>query len=235
MKTRLPFFLGILLMVSCSTSKQYRSIGYTDHQPGRYDVAVLTGGVPAQMGDVDKSVSQTFSDGQMIVYNASMDITVRNIDTANKQIVAIAKKHEGYVVSVSNYRTSVRVKSDQLEAAMTELAKIGKVSARNVYGRDISNEYANLTVRKDNAYKARARYLELLAKAEDVKAALEVEKELERLNTEIDLLEMQLSNMNLQVEYSLIDVDLKERTQPGILGYVFIGLYKGVKWLFVWH
>ncbi len=245
MKTMFLIFAAILVLSSCSTSnKGYRTSGQSYEYVGsRSDVATIAGGMPAQYGDATGGVTnvasdnseQTFKAEQMIIYNARLDVTVRNIDSANAVIVATAKKYEGYVVSVSNSYTSIRVKSENLDKAMLDLQSLGKVTSKNVYGTDISMEYNNLTIRRDNAYKARARYLELLAKAEDVKAALEVEKELERLNKEIDLLEMQLNNYNQQVEYSLINVSLTERTQPGILGYVFIGLYKGVKWLFVWH
>jgi uncharacterized protein YydD (DUF2326 family) len=126
------------------------------------------------------------------------------------------------------------VKSEHLNSALKELEVLGKVTSKNISGDDVTQQFKNLNIRHDNAIKARQRYLDLLAKAEDVKAALEVEKELERLNKEIDLLESQINNLGMQVQYSRITVSLQERTRPGILGYVFVGIYKGVKWLFVW-
>jgi hypothetical protein len=85
----------------------------------------------------------------------------------------------------------------------------------------------------DNASNARKRYLELLAKAETVEAALKVEKELERLNGEIDSLEGKINQLKHLSEYSTITVYLEEKVKPGILGYVGIGLYESVKWIFV--
>jgi hypothetical protein len=81
--------------------------------------------------------------------------------------------------------------------------------------------------------KARERYLELLEKAENVQAALMVEKELERLNGEIDMLKGKINRLEHITEYSSITVYIKEKVKPGIIGYVFVGLYKGDKWLFV--
>jgi hypothetical protein len=75
--------------------------------------------------------------------------------------------------------------------------------------------------------------LELLAKAENVEAALKVEKELERLNSTIDLLKGKMNRINHLAEFSTITINLKEKKKPGIIGYVGIGIYRSVKWLFV--
>lgn len=227
MRNAFLFLVSIALFASCSTNRAYRSAapyygntGYTESRGTKTDKTETLAG---------------FSEDQMIVYNAGIGLVVKNPDTAATRVTSIAKKYEGYVVSISQNSVSIRVKSQHLNAAMKEIELLGKLKYKNISGDDVTMEYNNLTIRLDNANKARQRYLELLAKAEDVKAALEVEKELERLNKEIDLLEMQIRNITQQVNYSLITVSLEERTQPGILGYVFIGLYKGVKWLFVWN
>ncbi|HBG70131.1 MAG: hypothetical protein A2W93_10360 [Bacteroidetes bacterium GWF2_43_63] len=227
MKNTALFILAVLMLASCAApTRAYRSesVNY------RFD-----GGYKSSESTKESDQLAGFNEDQMIIYNAGVGITVKNPDSASASVVAIAKKYDGYAVSVSNNYTSVRVKSEHLNSALKEIETLGKVTYKNISGEDITMEYNNLTVRLDNANKARQRYLELLAKAEDVKAALEVEKELERLNKEIDLLEVQLRNINQQVDYSLINVSIQERTQPGVLGYIFIGLYKGVKWLFVWN
>jgi len=36
------------------------------------------------------------------------------------------------------------------------------------------------------------------------------------------------------VAYSTISLELREPTRPGIVGAVFYGLYRVVRWLFVW-
>ena len=80
---------------------------------------------------------------------------------------------------------------------------------------------------------ARKIYLELLKKAENVETALKVEKELERLNETIDLIKGKMNRINNLAEYSTIVINLKEKKKPGIIGYIGIGLYHSVKWLFV--
>jgi len=248
MKQIVFFLLALVALTACQTqqrSESYRNVGFigdTYSNDGEM-VSTRTGGIPASYGDASGGVvsvnpapgpTSAFSPDQMIIYNAYLDMTVKNVDTASARIIAVAKKYEGYVVSAGNRSTSIRVKSEHLNSALKELEVLGKVTSKNISGDDVTQQFKNLNIRLDNARKARQRYLDLLAKAEDVKAALEVEKELERLNNEIDLLESQMNNIGMQVQYSRITVSLQERTRPGILGYVFVGIYKGVKWLFVW-
>jgi len=120
-----------------------------------------------------------------------------------------------------------------LDQAIKEIAKLGKVTSKNVSSNDITDSYRDSEIRLENALKSRNRYLELLAKAENVEATLKVERELERLNTEIDILKGRLKNYDNQITYSQIDVYLFQKVKPGIVGYVFVGLYESIKWLFV--
>jgi hypothetical protein len=107
------------------------------------------------------------------------------------------------------------------------------MTSKNVYGKDVTDEYFDNEIRLDNANKARQRYLELLQKAENVATTLLIEKELERLNVEIDSLKGKLERMNHLTDFSTIEIYLEQKEKLGILGYVFIGLYKGIEWLFV--
>jgi len=170
---------------------------------------------------------------RMIIYNATLNLTVKNIDSANAFLTNLSKDYEGYVIVIGNKRTEIRVKSSLLNNAITELNNAGKIESKTIYGRDVTEEYFDYEIRLDNAKKSRQRYLELLQKAENVETTLKVEKELERLNGEIDTLEGKLNRMSHLTEYSTININLEQKEKLGILGYVFVGLYKGIGWLFI--
>ncbi|HRZ42134.1 MAG TPA: DUF4349 domain-containing protein [Bacteroidales bacterium] len=168
-----------------------------------------------------------------IVYNANVAITVKDPDTTNIHLNEIAIKYGGYTQQISRTMTRIRVKAENLNSALSDICLLGKTEYKRVQGIDVTDDYTDYAIRLENLTKARARYLELLAKAENVEAALLVEKELERLNTEIDLIKGKLNNLDHNLVYSLITVDIKEKVKPGILGYIGIGLYHSIKWLFV--
>jgi len=168
-----------------------------------------------------------------VIYNARLTLTVKNIDSANAFITSLVNNYEGYLVTVGNSKTEIRVKSIFLNNTLSDLNKIGTVTNKNVFGQDVTEEYFDNEIRLENAKKTRQRYLELLQKAENVATTLLVEKELERLNGEIDIIEGKLKRMNHLTEFSTIDIYLEQKEKLGILGYVFVGLFKGIGWLFV--
>ena len=134
---------------------------------------------------------------------------------------------------MGTYRSVIRVESGSLDAAVTAISALGRVDRKSVRGQDVTETYLDYQIRLDNAQQARTRYLELLDKAETVDEILKVEKELERLNETIDLLKGKMNRIDHLDTYTTITINLRERQKPGILGYIGIGVYRGVRWLFV--
>jgi hypothetical protein len=207
--------------------------------------ALLTLGACAGTAAARASASATLSEApgtatadktgeRMIVSEAFLTLDVPDVDAAVTSVVEVSKKHNGYVVSSGN-RTVIRVEASAISAAVDEVAALGSVASREIREQDVTKSYSDASLKLENAKAARARYLELLSKAENVQAALAVEKELERLNGEITLLESQLGNLAHLAQYATITVSLRKQVTPGPLGWIFYGLYKAVEWLFVWN
>lgn len=129
--------------------------------------------------------------------------------------------------------TTIYVPAPQLNEALQKLKTMGAVQYYQIESEDVTENYLDVGIRLENAKKARSRYLELLARAENVEAALKVEKELERLNGEIDSLEGKLKFWDHRMEYSPIQIHYTEKKKLGILGWVGYGMYQTVKWLFI--
>jgi len=181
----------------------------------------------------EPKIKQSSSDERKILFSAFLSLTVDQPDTVNIHIEKIAQKYNGYVNKIGTYKTAIRVKSDNLNNAIKEISALGKIQNKNITGQDVTEDYLDYEIRLENAEVSRKRYLELLAKAENVEAALKVEKELERLNETIDLLKGKMNRIDHLSEFSTITISLKERKKPGFLGYIGIGLYYSVKWLFI--
>ena len=207
-----------------STSHHYRSASYA-HSNVRY----LSDDGASQAGQTStpKEVSRK------MIYSANVTIVSSHPDTVGARVAAIAKKYEGYVLETGSYSTTIRVKSSSLNDALKDIETLGKVKSKSMSGTDVTDEFTDYNIRLENAERARKRYLELLDKAANVDETLKVEKELERLNGEIDLLKGKMNRIDHLVDYSTIIVYHEERTKLGVLGYVVVGLYDAVKWLFV--
>jgi hypothetical protein len=220
MKKLLILISGILFLASCASRERSAAYGYS-------------GGNSSHGKLLDYNQQKEKEDRRMMIYNASLSIEGKNADTIGSRVVGVAKRLKGFVVSSGNNSTTIRVPADSLKFAISLIETFGKVKSRNISGNDVTDEYSDFNTRLENAEKSRKRYLELLAKANTVDEILKVEKELERLNTDIDLLKGKMNRIDHLVQYSTVTVYHSEKVKPGIVGYVFVGAYKAVKWLFV--
>ncbi len=168
-----------------------------------------------------------------MIYNADVDLKVKDVDTASVQVLDLTEKYNGYLISSSGNYTTVRVASTSLKQFLSELGTIGKVKNEEVYGQDVTDQYFDLTIKLENAEKARQRYLELLNRAVSVQDILAIEKELERLDTDIDRLKGKINQLDHQDAFSKVTIRYNEKKILGPLGYVGLGVYKVVKLLFV--
>lgn len=216
-----------VILASCSTTRHNNRTVYSPTFDGERQT---------ESSDylIDGNIEQEDEIQQRIViYNATISIVIKNSDSTNIRLTEIANKYNGYVQTLGNKKSIIRVEADKLNNSVTDISGLGKVKGKTIAGDDVTDQYTDFEIRLENAYKARERYLELLAKAENVEAALKVEKELERLNGEIDSLEGKLKRLKHLSEYSTVTVYMEEKIKPGILGYIGLGLYKSVKWLIV--
>lgn len=216
-------FIAILL-VSCTTSRSSTtSWNYDGHSPNL-----------VQMAD-GYSVDEDLLSKPTVkrVYVANGEIVYRDLNDLKKGVDTLLAKYDSYLVFQSNYTLTLRVSVVDLDSLLKNLSILGEVNYVNKSVNDITQAYTNDSIRLKNAMVSRDRYLDLLKQAKDVKEIILIEKELERLNTTIESLNFSLESKNKNVMYSKVHINLKEKVKPGLLGYVGIGLYKSVKWLFI--
>lgn len=80
----------------------------------------------------------------------------------------------------------------------------------------------------------RDRLAALLERATTVEEILAVERELGRVTESLTLLEAKLAAQSTRVDFAEVRLHVEDPPSPGPVGWVFYGLFKGVKWLFVW-
>ncbi len=167
--------------------------------------------------------------------------TQRSVRAAAQAAAGICKELKGWVVYESTSRVVLRIPSESLDAALEQIGALGEVTAQTVNGTDVTDKHRDNGIRLDNLEKSRQRYLKLLEAAEDVKAALAVEKELQRVTLAIERLKGQQKALETSIAFSLVTVGFagayppKAKPTPGPLGWVFYGRWWCVKWLFVWE
>ncbi len=188
---------------------------------------------PDFVNDAAKQKNKITEEERIVLYNAFVDLKVEDEKVIAENITDIAKKYEGYILRSNNSEVSIRVLSDKLDIALEDIGNYGKVVNQEINGEDVTEEYTDMNIRLENAERTRQRYLALLDQAVNVQEVLMVERELERLNRELELLKGRLKRLDELHTFSTITVYYHKKVKPGVLGYVFVGLWKGIKFLFV--
>jgi hypothetical protein len=189
--------------------------------------------VSGEHSAISRSAEDT-SDDRMITYSVSLRLSVKNAEEAKKLLVEQINNNNGFIVKETDDYITTRIPYENMEIFLSNARTLGRIENETKTGTDITDQYRDNMIRLNNLKSVRNRYLALLERANNVLEILGIEKELERVNTEIEILEGKIKYAELSVEYSNITVGLRERVKPGPFGWIFYGLYRGIRWLFVW-
>ena len=179
--------------------------------------------------------SRSESDDRMVAYSVSMELSVKNPAETRQLISEQIKINNGFIVRETEDYISTRIPSENMDNFLDSIKKLGKIENESKTGTDITDQYRDNVIRLDSLKNVRNRYLALLERANTINEILSIEKELERVNLQIDRLEGAIKHAELSVSYSIITVRFGEKAKPGPIGWIFYGLYRGIVWLFVWN
>jgi len=132
-------------------------------------------------------------------------------------------------------RLQLRVPSAMLDAFMDSAAAMGRVRDRSVSAQDVTDQLIDLDARRATLVATRDRLRELLKRADLVRDVVEVERELTRVQGQLDSMDRQLEAMRNRVALSPLTVKLDREPVLGPLGWVAYGVGKVIEKLFVWR
>ena len=179
--------------------------------------------------------SEQISENRMIAYSASLGLYVEDIEDTRKTLAEQVKNSNGFIVTETESHITARIPFENMNNFINNAKTLGDTKNETKTGTDITDQYRDDVIRLENLKNVRNRYLTLLEKANAVSDILNIERELERVNIEIEILEGRIKYAEQSVTYSNITVNFQKKTKPGPIGWIFYGLYRGIKWLFVWN
>lgn len=188
---------------------------------------------PADVASADPAASESSAGDRVMIYDAELVIEAAEPDSLVPRASRLATRSGGYVLEAGVRVITVRIPSDRLDAAMESVLSWGELLDRRVEGQDVTERYRDLELRLSSARRSRDRYLDLLDRAANVPQALQVEKELERIDRQIESLEGELNALRERVRFSTLTIRHRDQLEPGPVGWVFTKIGAGVKWLFV--
>lgn len=201
--------------------------------------ATMGGEAESAVGKSSIDFQETQSTPNLIItYTAHITITSKDIKKSLENIKNIFSTYDGYSTDEQIYdnyiRVTYKISTTELNSFMELLDTNYNIKSSSIYSTDITNEYFDTQIRLESYQKTRERFIQLLDQAETITEIVDIEKELSRINEEIDLLKGQMKRLNNLKDYSEINIRIDKKVTPGPLGWIFYGIYKVISWLFVW-
>lgn len=167
---------------------------------------------------------------RQVIRTSELTLTVSSSADASKESERLVRSAGGYLERSSNQDGDrvvlrCRVPAAQLDAILDSLSRLGTEAHRSVSAEDVTDEYADLDARLRTQIALRGRLQQLLDKAKDVPEILSIERELTRVQMEIESMQGRLDRMKSQVQLSVLTINLEPKRILGPLGYVGYGLY----------
>ena len=183
---------------------------------------------PVSLKDADAANTASQALERKIIRNANLTVEVASPVETQRKIVSIAESHQGFVVtSELTQRTAedktkpevtinlvIRVPAAQFNQIMEEIRAVGtRVPQEKTTGQDVTEEFIDLEARIKNQKALEAQFIEIMKRAGKVEDALEVQRELADVRTEIEKLEGRRRFLENQASLSTINVTLQTPTQ----------------------
>jgi hypothetical protein len=191
---------------------------------GNQDATRTNGATDEKSGDDDTNSSDhSVPTVPMIARVAGITLTTKEFDKARASLEDILKRHNGYMGELKvnaptnagrSLTATLRIPSQQLDAATAELKKLGRVEDESQGGEEVTQEYVDLEARMANGKHTEQRLTEILrqrtGKLQDV---LKVELEIDRVRGEIEQMQAEKKELSKRVAFATLNTTVKEEYQ----------------------
>jgi hypothetical protein len=206
-------------------------------RPASVERAAKTAPVPAP--SVNAAVPVSVDAERMLVRRAAMDVVVEDVAAAAARVQSVVVNLSGYVergqLGERSASFTLRVPEKALDATLDSLATLGSVASRTVSAQDVTEEAIDLDARLQSLIATRDRLRKLHDNATTVTEVIAVERELGRVQGEVDSLEGRLKHLRSSAALATIELSLRRKIVLGPLGVVAKALGSVIAKLFVWR
>jgi hypothetical protein len=168
--------------------------------------------------NAEQDISIQVTQERLIIRTANMSLVVPDTEEAMTTISHMAEENGGGVVNSSVFQynedaktgnITIRVPSSGFNSAMEALRSMAvEVRQESTSGQDVTEEFVDLSARLENLEVTAERVRAFLDEAKTVEEALDVNRELSRLESEIESMKGRLQYLSQSASFSTITVDL---------------------------
>ncbi len=184
--------------------------------------------------DVEPSVdiSKVDISDRKLIKEGNIRFETENIEKTRKAIDSLTKAMNGYISRENIYDYSeqkmyemvVRIPSQVFDNFVKNVSSlITKLESKDINVKDVTEEYIDVESRIKSKKEILNRYTELLKKAKNVAEILDIEREIGKIEVELNAFQVRLKYLQNQVSYSTLTIFFYEH-QP-----VEFGFFKKIK------
>jgi hypothetical protein len=155
-----------------------------------------------------------------IVYNATADLVVESLATAEERLDEIIKAHKA-ILGRSDIQTApgaprsgrwtVRVPVDEFPAFMKDIAKLGELQRNKTDSDDVTEEFYDLDERIKNMKKQQETLRRFLDQAVTMQDKVTIDDKLRQVTTDLERLESRLKRLDNLSALSTVTLNISER------------------------
>jgi hypothetical protein len=183
---------------------------------------------PVSLTQADTAASAAEAADRKIIRNANLTIEVNSTTDMQHKVTSIAEAHGGFVVtSEARQRESadparrtldiklvVRVPAERFGSALDQIRGLATtLREENVTGQDVTEEFIDLEARIRTQRALELQFLEIMKQARKVEDALEVQRQIADVRTDIEKLEGRKRFLENRASLSTIVVNLEAPKQ----------------------
>ncbi len=175
---------------------------------------------------------------RMTIRTADQRVVVDSPLAAGRRVERVIHEAGGYLEESSgskdgNVRIVGRVPAAQLDSIVEVVARLGVEKRRIMTGKDVTDQYSDLEARLRSNIALRDRIQQLLGRATTIDEILNLERQIARLQADIDGLQSHLDRLKSQATLASLSVSLDRKRVLGPLAAAGNGLAWAVKKLFI--
>lgn len=212
-----------------ATAKDARTNGQpateADQRKGLSPVVAVNQRVSLQQADQTQSITEAMN--RKIIQDAEVVLEVDSPLETQRSVTSIAESHGGFVVTseskqrqsddpsqrVTDVALTIRVPAPQFGPTRDAILGLSKrVLDSKSTGQDVTEEFIDLEARVKTQKALEAQFLEIMKQAHKIEDALEVQRQIADVRTEIEKLEGRKRFLENRSSLSTITVNLKSPT-----------------------
>ena len=174
--------------------------------------------------DIDKAEVTNEASDRKIIRNADITMEVPSTIDAQHRVTSIAESNGGFVVTSEakqrenidpskrtlDFKLVVRIPATRFGAALDQIKQLaGNLSEANVNGQDVTEDFIDLEARIKTQKALELQFLEIMKQARKVVDALEVQRQISEVRTDIERLEGRKRFLENRSSLSTITVNIQ--------------------------